>query len=194
MAPIAPPAVTVPAGTDIYRIHAASHPPRFYGRRDATWRWDDPAGGYGVLYAGLTPVGPFAETLLRRPDQRVLLWSEVARRCLARFRLVRPLRLADLHGAGLGWFGVDIAGIAATHDGTAWPGAYAATQAISALVHGHSDLDGIQYRSRLDTDHFCLALFDRADAALALVEDGQPIDRAWVDALLKPRGRHCIDP
>ena len=117
MAAVEPPVVVVAAGSVLHRVHAAARGARFYGRRDATWRWDDPAGGYGVLYLGLTPVGPFAETLLRRPDQRVLLWSEVAKRRFARFRATRPLRLADLHGAGLGWFGIDLARIAASHDG-----------------------------------------------------------------------------
>ena len=193
MAAVEPPVVVVAAGSVLHRVHAAARGARFYGRRDATWRWDDPAGGYGVLYLGLTPVGPFAETLLRRPDQRVLLWSEVAKRRFARFRATRPLRLADLHGAGLGWFGIDLARIAANHDGATYPGAYADTQAISALVHGRTDLDGIHYRSRLDSDHFCIALFDRADPAIALRDEGLPIDRPWVEDVLTPRGRRIVD-
>lgn len=193
MAAIDPPIVTVPADALLHRVHRVAHPARFYGRRDAGWRWDDPACGYGVLYAGLTPVGPFAETLLRRPDQRTLLWSEVARRRFARFRTLRFLRLANLHGAGLGWFGIDLAAVATAQDGPAPGGGYATTQAISALVHGHTDLDGIQYRSRLDSDHLCLALFERADAAFELVAEGEPIARDWAEALLTPRGRRIVD-
>lgn len=111
----------------------------------------------------------------------------------ARFRAVRSLRLADLHGAGLGWFGIDLAAIATAQDGPAPGGGYATTQAISALVHGHTDLDGIQYRSRLDSDHLCLALFERADAAFELVAEGEPIARDWAEALLTPRGRRIVD-
>ena len=58
------------AGEELYRIHAARREARYYGNRDGTWRWDDPNGGYGVLYVGLTQAGPFAETLLRRPAEK----------------------------------------------------------------------------------------------------------------------------
>jgi len=191
--PAGPPAIDVGVGEILHRVHAAANAARFYGRRDATWRWDDPAGQYGVLYLGRTRVGPFAETLLRRPNQRTLLRSEVARRRFASFRAKSLLRLADMHGAGLGWFGVTAAEIAADHDGETYPGSYADCQSISAMVHATTDLDGIQYRSRFDTDHLCIALFDRADAKIDLVEEGVPIDPAWIDALLEPRDRHIID-
>lgn len=193
MSPSGPPTTEIAAGETLHRIHAVTNGARFYGRKDATWRWDDPARQYGVLYLGLTQIGPFAETLLRRPAQRAVVWSEIDKRRFARFRTLRRLRLADIHGAGLGWFGVSVAQVAADHDGITFPGAYATTQTISALVHGHTDLDGVQFRSRLDTDHLCLALFERADAAIELVEEGALIDRAWVDQMLKPRGRHVVD-
>lgn len=193
MAPSGPPTATIAAGEVLYRVHAVSRGAHFYGRKDATWRWDDAARGYGVLYLGQTPVGSFAETLLRRPGQRALIWSEVAKRRLARFRTLRPMQLAGLHGAGLGWFGITIAEIAAGHDETTYPGAYETTQAISAHVYRETDLDGIQYRSRLDTDELCIALFDRADAAIDLVDEGGEIERAWVEKVLEPRGRYLID-
>ena len=61
------PTTVVAAGETLHRVHAANRGARFYGKRDATWRWDDPGRSYGVLYLGLTQDGPFAETLLRRP-------------------------------------------------------------------------------------------------------------------------------
>lgn len=193
MAPSGPPTATVALGETLHRVHATGNDARFYGKRDATWRWDDPARNYGVLYLGLTQVGPFAETLLRRPAQRTLVWSEVEKRRFAHFRSLEPLRLADVHGKGLGWFGVTLGQIAADHDGKTFPGTYATTQAISALVHGRTDLDGIQYRSRLDADHLCVALFDRADRKIELVDQGTMIDRGWVDDLLQARGKHVVD-
>ena len=192
MAQSGPPTAIIAAGEVLYRVHAASRRARFYGRKDATWRWDDPARVYGVLYLGQTQVGPFAETMLRRPGQRAVLWSEVAKRRIACFRTLRPLRLADLHGPGLSWFGVTISEITADHDEAVYPGVYDATQAISARVYRETDLDGIQYRSRLDTDEFCIAFFERADAAIDLVNEGSNIERAWVEQLLEPRGRHLI--
>lgn len=191
--PVGPPTADVPAGHTLYRVHAAGNGSRFYGRRDATWRWDDPRGDYGVLYLGDTQAGSFAETLLRRPAQRTLVWSEVAKRRFSHFCTLAPLRLADMRGAGLGWFGVTVARIAADHDERTFPGAYENTQAISALVHAHTDLDGIQYRSRLDPDHLCIALFNRADHKIDLIEENVPIGRTWVDDLLEPRGRHVVD-
>ncbi|WP_230772500.1 RES family NAD+ phosphorylase [Sphingomonas sp. Leaf4] len=177
----------------MYRIHASDRGARFYGKRDATWRWDDPSGTYGVLYLGLTRDGPFAETLLRRPSQKVVVWSEIAKRRFARFCVIEPLRLADAHGKGLGWAGVTVAEVAADHDGKTYPGAYARTQAISATVHATTDLDGVAYRSRLDPDQFCIALFDRADQKIKLIEQGEPIDRGWVDDLLDAHGKYVVD-
>ena len=193
MAPSGPPTAEGAVGVTLHRVHAASNGARFYGRKDATWRWDDPARDYGVLYLGRTQVGPFAETLLRRPEQRTVIWSEIAKRRFARIEPVKPLLLADLHGAGLGWFGVTVGQVAADHDGKTFPGTYATTQAISALVHSRTELDGIQYRSRLDSDHLCIALFDRADGKIKLVEEGLAIERAWADEVLETLGRHVID-
>ena len=193
MSPSGPPTVEIVAGETLHRVHADANGARFYGRKDATWRWDDPARQYGVLYLGLTRIGPFAETLLRRPQQWEVVWSEINKRRFACFRTLRRLRLADIHGAGLSWFGVSVAQIAADHDEKTFPGAYETTQAISALVHEQTILDGIQYRSRLDTDHLCVALFERADAAMELVNEGALIDRTWVDEMLEPRGRHIVD-
>ena len=187
------PTTDVAAGETLHRIHAADRGARFYGRRNATWRWEDPDGDYGVLYLGLRQDGPFAETLLRRPAQRAVIWSEVEKRRFAQFRVTDPLRLADVHGKGLGWEGVSVAEIAADHDGKTYPGAYARAQAISTEVHATTDLDGIAYRSRLDPDQLCVALFDRADHKIELVEEGQAIARGWVDDLLEPYGKHVVD-
>ena len=187
------PATIVAEGETLHRVHAAARGAQFYGHHDATWRWDDPDGGYGVLYLGLTPDGPFAETLLRRPDQQAVARSEIEKRRFARFRTAEPLRLADIHGKGLSWEGVTVGQVAADHDGKTYPGAYARTQAISAEVHATTDLDGIAYRSRLDPDEMCVALLDRADHKIELVEEGAPIDSGWAEGLLEAHGKHIVD-
>ena len=188
------PTTDIATEQSLHRVHPVDRDARFYGKCDATWRWDDPNRRYGVLYLGLTRAGPFAETLLRRPAPRAVVGSEVEKRRFARFRATEPLRLADAHGKGLGWQGVTVAEIAADHDGKTYPGAYAKTQAISAEVYAATDLDGIAYRSRLDLDQLCVALFDRADHKIEMVEEGEQIDRRWVDDLLEPRGKHVVDP
>lgn len=187
------PITKVAVGEALYRIHVANLNARFYGKRDGTWRWDDPAGGYGVLYVGLTQEGPFAETLLRRPAEQAVVWSEVEKRRWARFRTIDPLRLADVHGKRIIFQGTTVAQVSGDHDGKKYPGAYANAQAISAEIHATTDLDGIAYRSRLEPDQLCLALFDRADHKIELVESGLRIDRAWVDDLLESHGKYVID-
>lgn len=56
--------------------------------------------GLGGLYLGRSLAGPFAETLLRSPTGRDVLWSRVQQKRQARFKTLAPLRLAKLHGEG----------------------------------------------------------------------------------------------
>jgi len=187
------PRASIAAGQILHRVHGATVAARWYGRRDGTWRWDDPAGHYGVLYLGRSPIGPFAETLLRIPAQREILWSNINQKRLAAFEVKRRLHLADLAGAGVAWFETTLARIAEDHDPITRPDAYALTQAISARVHGTSDLDGILYRSRFDPSELCIALFARADDAIVLVQEGSPIERAWARKILNKRGYALLD-
>lgn len=187
------PVATIAAGKVLHRVHGVSVEARWYGRKDATWRWDDPAGTYGVLYLGKTLVGPFTESLLRTPRDPDILWERVQRKRAATFTTTRSLRLAKLHGPGLAWFRTTAAGVSADFDPATNPDGYETTQRISAMVHADSNLDGIQYRSRFDTDQLCLALFERADTAIKDTTEGTPIDKAWVKALLKPRGYRLIE-
>lgn len=108
----------------------------------------------------------------------------------ATFVTTRSLRLVELHGPGLAWFGITAAQ-AAADIGPALT--YEATQRITAIVHGETDLDGIQYRSRFDSDELCVALFDRADRALALETERQPLDRDWAARILSARNFKLID-
>lgn len=185
MAKSAPmPVAQIAIGRTLHRIHGAGVGARWYGRKDATWRWDDPDRGFGVLYLGKSAVGPFAESLLRTPGDRNVLWDRVEQKRMATLVTRRPLKLAKLHGPGLAWFETTAAEISSDD----LPAGYAAPQAIAARVHDDSKLDGIQYRSRFDTDELCVALFERADGAIDLVTEGGPISKSWVKALLRPRG------
>jgi RES domain len=191
--PGAMPVATVATGQTLHRLHDAAVAALWYGRKDATWRWDDPHGKYGVLYLGKTLVGPFAETLLRMPSDPDILWGQVRQKRAATFMTTRTLRLAKLHGPGLAWFRTTTAGVAADFDPAIKPGAYDTTQRISAMVHSDTKLDGIQYRSRFDNDELCIALFDRADSAIRLATEGMPIEKDWVRKILKPRGYKLVE-
>ena len=39
MSPSGPPTTEIAAGETLHRIHAVTNGARFYGRKDATWRW-----------------------------------------------------------------------------------------------------------------------------------------------------------
>jgi hypothetical protein len=169
----------------LHRVHGDGRAARWYGRKDATWRWDDPGGDFGVLYLGRSPEGPFAETLLRSSRDRDVLWSRVQQKRQARFTTLAPLRLAKLHGEGLAWWQVTAAEIAEAD--------YTVPQGLSRKINAIVPVDGIQYRSRFDNDALCIALFDRADSKIDLLAEGETIDKAWARQVLSSRGYRLID-
>lgn len=183
--PTKTPTATIPTGTVLHRVHGKGRPARWFGRKDATSRWDDPSGDFGVLYLGRSLVGAFAETLLRTPTDRDVLWSRAEQKRRATFKLLEPIQLAKLHGEGLAWFEVTAAQIA--------DGDYAVPQRLAHRIHALSPVDGIQYRSRFDNDEFCVALFDRADAKLELMSESDPIDKPWARHILARRGYRLVE-
>ncbi len=180
-----PPIATVRAGAVLHRVHGERRPARWYGRKDATSRWDDPDHEFGVLYLGRSPIGAFAETLLRTPADPDVLWSRARQKRRARFKLLDRLRLAKLHGEGLAWFEVTAAQISDED--------YAVPQRLALRIEAVFPVDGIQYRSRFDNDELCVALFDRADEKLELLSQDEPIDKTWARQVLTRRGYRLID-
>ena len=179
------PIARITKGAVLHRVHGKARAARWYGRRDATSRWDDPDGDFGVLYLGRSPIGSFAEAMLRTPTDRDVLWSRTEQKRQAAFRLLEPLQLAKLHGEGLAWFEVTAAQIAESD--------YTVPQSLARRIHAVFPVDGIQYRSRFDNDELCVALFDRADANLELLTEGEAIDKAWARQTLTRRGYRLID-
>ncbi len=150
-----------------------------------TLHGDDPKGDFGVLYLGRSPIGSFAEALLRTPADRDVLWSRVRQKRQAVFKVLEPLQMARLHGEGLAWFGVTAAQIAEDD--------HRVTQTLARRLHEDFRVDGNHYRSRFDNDELCMALFDRADAKIELISEGDSIDKAWVGRILARRGYRLID-
>jgi hypothetical protein len=183
--PSLPPIIDIADGEVLHRVHGESRDARWYGRKDATSRWDDPNGEFGVLYLGRSPVGAFSESLLRAPADPDVLWRHVVQKRQATFRLIEPIQLVKLHGAGLAWFGVTAADIAEAD--------YALPQKIANRVHGSFPVDGVQYRSRFDNDELCVALFDRADGKIELVSEGELIEKVWTAGTLATRGYRLIE-
>lgn len=151
---------TLQASDAILRLHDSAQDPRFFGPSPGSppaGRFDAPDGAYRVCYAGLSAEACFAEKLCRT-DLRVLSLTRCAALSLSSLVPSRPLRLAELHGAGL-------AALRATADVA--HGRYRIAREWGRALWAHPEApDGIVWRSRLDADHSCVALFDRCAPAL----------------------------
>src|SRR5262249_42118380 len=85
--------------------------------------------------------------------------SDVQRRSVSRLRTNRRLRLVKMYDDGLQQLGLDNA---------ISTGPYDPCGLWSDALWGHRDRpDGVAYRSRHDSGHVCLAIFERADIALS---------------------------
>lgn len=142
------------------RMHRLGRDPVHFGR-SGLGRFDDPKGGYGVLYAAEDAFGAFVESFGREPGRNVVSREGLRLRPLAGLEAGRPLRLVDLTGPGL-------ARIGAT--GAISTGRYREAQAWSRALRAHPDApDGLRYRLKHDLSRVGVALFDRvgADTLLA---------------------------
>lgn len=159
------PTETLEAGETLFRFHGAQRDPVFFGPPPgvgASSRFDDPAGRFGVLYAGRDVAAAFAETFVRIARAHVLPEREVAARRLSVLVPTRELRLVSLHGPGLAALGLD-ARIAS--------GDHGAARAWSAALFAHpSAPDGLCWRCRHDDAAFAVALFRRGEDAPVRVE------------------------
>jgi len=157
----------VRAGTRWMRIHARASNALCFGPargQPPIHRFDDTAGRFRVCYFGTTLEVCFAETFLCNPPVRILALDDLAARSVATVEVRRDLRLVPVHGSSLVRLGVTAE--LATGSG------YALSQLWSRVLWEHSDQpDGILYRSRHDDSALCVALFDRAKDALAIVRD-----------------------
>jgi len=154
------PSETLDAGAALFRFHGAARDPIFFGPPPgvgANSRFDDPAGRFGVLYAGRDVAAAFAETFVRIARAHVLPERELATRRLSVLTATRTLRLVSLHGPGLAVLGLD-ARIASGDHGVA--------RAWSAALFAHASApDGLCWRCRHDDAAFAVALFRRGGDA-----------------------------
>jgi len=149
------------------RIHAQARNALWFGParcQPPIHRFDDTAGRFRVCYFGTTLDVCFAETFLRNPPVRILALDDLAGRSVATVEVRGDLRLVPVHGSSLARLGVT-AELATGND-------YVLSQLWSRALWEHSDQpDGILYRSRHDDSAHCVALFDRAKNALAIVRE-----------------------
>ena len=151
------PIVELPVGTAVVRIHTVGRGPRYFGRTGQA-RFDAPDGSYGVCYCGLDDAAAFVETILRDQDLGGIALADLVSHAIADGMFIRPLRLVGFGGTGLRRLRATAGTVHAT---------YRVTHAWSHALWTHPDQpDGIRYRSRFDDDQQCIALFDRAAAAV----------------------------
>lgn len=148
------PLVRVKASQPLWRVHETRFGAIWYGTK-ANKRFDDPAGGFGVLYLGESPGVAVLETLVRGADRCIVDQREWNLRSVSQVSLAQDLWMVQFEGPGLRRFGI---GAERAHAGS-----YTECQEFSATLHArHPDVDGIQFRSRWDTSRLCWAIFDRA--------------------------------
>ncbi len=157
-----------------YRAHWLDRDPRYFGKNRAS-RFDDPLGEYGVMYAGVTPEGAFAETLLPRPGMLTLTTragggtvpvsgAMIDAHGLAQVTCTSPLQCVDLSGEHLASIGAD-ASIAT--------GPWRIAQQWSRAFFTHpSQPDAILYCGRRDPSSLSLAIHERAGSKITVTPLG----------------------
>ena len=184
--PLGPRLETLPAGSNLWRVHSAVLPPdgfNPYGAyekvrdaptKGAPGRFDSITGDFGYLYAGATRKVTVAEAFIRgsaaSPFSRYVPFAAVLDASLARLATTQPLRLVSVHGDGLARLGQD-----------AWLTScdefdYRLTEEWAAAIRRWSpDAQGLIWRSKRANDGMAYVLFgDRiSTGCIAVLNDQQ---------------------
>ena len=166
-----------------YRIHLGDHNPLYFGR-SGMGRFDDPLGQYGVLYAGLTPEGAFAEVFLRNLALMLIAEADVRKRSISAIEM-HDLKCVDLSGPGVRTLSCD------NRISTEKP--YDTARLWSRALHDHpAKADGIIYRSRHNPQLKCLALYDRCRGRLS-PEGSEPLmEGKWLAWTIRQISRYRL--
>ena len=154
--------------------------PLHYGR-EGTNRYDAADNSYGVLYLGRTLPTALMESVFHkhqwdRDEKRSIALAEIRSRLVRAVGVVEDLKLADLTAPGVmaGHFGLNLEQLASR--------GYLHTQRISGEVHalrgadGLPSFDGVFYPSRNNYPGPAVALFDRAQYKVEVVDDIDLVD------------------
>ncbi len=169
-----------------YRFHDKDYSPLHFGK-GRKYRFDDPAGEYGVMYVAEDEFGAFVETFLRDPELTLIDEEELRRRRLSVIEAAAGLMtLVDVTGKGLQHAGV-------TGDVSTAP--HQEVQPLSRAIYEHSSRpDGIRYRLRHDLSRIGIAVFDRAVLGVELPHEDRgslldPSNQDLLGALLDSYGK-----
>ena len=143
-----------------FRAHGCHVGPLFFGMT-GDWRYDDPEGEFGVLYAASDFEGAFVEGCLHDGGlgEAIPMLSEryVRGRCLSKVGFDQSLRLVDLTGSGV---------LKIRADARICTGNYEISQRWSRALWAHPQQpDGILYLSRHNPSLVCAAIYDRAPSS-----------------------------
>ena len=166
--------------------------PLYYGR-DGMNRYDDPATRYGVLYLGRDLPTALMESVFHKHQwdqdaKRSIALAEIQSRLVRAVGVVNALQLADLTAEGVmaSYFGLTLEQLASRD--------YTHTQRVSARVHAMLDadnvplFDGVLYPSRNNYPSPSIALFERAQGKVKVVDDiDLPEHVDWPDFVEKYR-------
>lgn len=149
--------------------------PLYFGR-DGTNRYDALAKDYGVLYLGRDLPTALMESVFHkhqwdRDTKRSIALAEIERRLVRAVGVMENLRLADLTASGVmaGYFGLNLEQLVSR--------GYEHTQRVSGQVYAMRDtddmplFDGVLYPSRNNYPSVSVALFERAQDKIMVVDD-----------------------
>jgi hypothetical protein len=158
--------------------------PLYFGRAQ-TYRYDDPRGRYGVLYAAEALAGAFIETFGRTLGQHLIALSELRQRHVAAIGSARSLRLVDLRGQHLATLGAT-GELSVGRD-------YARAQQWSRWFYRHPQQpDGLLYPCRHDPEQHAVALFDRTEGDLEAIDRGELLQPALLSELAAVLDRYTF--
>jgi hypothetical protein len=175
--PADPPVVELATSAVLWRVHPRARDALWFGRT-GRYRFDAPAGEYGLCYFGGALGVAILETLVRGKRNPVIPRAELEARNGSAVSPAERLQVLQLEGSGLTSFGLS------AHEVTGPDYGRCQDLALRAWKQ-HADLAGIQYRSRWDNS-LCWALFDRADTKLTLHGSQWLGDPALVTPALRP--------
>jgi hypothetical protein len=158
--PTDPPVVDLTVQAVLWRVHPHDLGALWFGRT-GKYRFDAPAGEYGVCYLGNSLGVAILETLVRGKRVPIIPRAELEARAGSTVSSTETLKVMQLEGPGLPSFGVSV------HEVTGPNYTDCRDLALRAWKQ-HPELDGIQYRSRWD-NILCWAIFERAETKLTVL-------------------------
>lgn len=142
-----------------YRLNDARYPSALHFDTSGKGRFDGQNQGYGILYTGADVYAAFIECFGRDPQQERNISENLIRsRNLFKINSSKPLRFADLTGSGLNIIGASLDLI--------YGDRLISRKWAKSIFHHPQQVDGIKYRSRLDSSKFNYGIFDRAKDSL----------------------------